>query len=89
MYKAIPRGADWIRDSVLSVEPEQNLVITASGQQVSEIFHLANDWIHRLMLRENFTRCGGLLCFIFTILIEWHLFVWFGIRIGIDLDRYF
>ena len=37
MYKAIPRSADWIRDSVLSVEPEQNLVITASGQQVSKI----------------------------------------------------
>ena len=38
MYKAIPRGADWIRDSVLCVEPEQNLVITSSGQPVSEIW---------------------------------------------------
>ena len=45
MYKAIPRGADWIRDSVLCVEPEQNLVITASGEQVSKIFR-ALIWSH-------------------------------------------
>ena len=38
MYKAIPRNADWIRDNVLSVEPEQNLVITAFGQKVSQIW---------------------------------------------------
>lgn len=34
MSQAIPKGANWIKDSVAEVQPDKNLVITAGGLEV-------------------------------------------------------
>lgn len=37
MGKTLPKGAEWIKDSVALVQPENNLVKTANGLEVSFI----------------------------------------------------
>lgn len=41
MGKSIPTGAKWIKDSVVAVEPNSNLVTTSTGLKVGAFFPLS------------------------------------------------
>lgn len=53
MTKAIPKGTDWIKDSVISVEPALNLVTTTSGMQVRNYKLLTANHALRILLKKQ------------------------------------
>lgn len=45
MAKAIPKGANWIKDSAATIDPEKNLVTTENGLEVCPVT-MSSCYIH-------------------------------------------
>ena len=45
MAKAIPKGANWIKDSAATIDPEKNLVNTENGLEVFPVT-MSSCYIH-------------------------------------------